>query len=283
MCARSKQSDRSDKLDRCQDEQASWISFGFSMSFFCNFGLYFLKGDFIRWLKISESHVFVLTLWGKQCQREAGVCFYCLFNLILWNGSKVFLQRGRLSIYRKSFGCSMSVWQYDILYTRSFLHAAWLTYVEMQNEGGCQSDLYSCLCIHLPSAEGKPWEFVGRFTRLIKKSWNVARLARHKQKISRHVLLHCHLVNMLPAKVSIKFSIVSHGQRNFKDHWRVKGAIGLEPTHGPCFQTSRSREQRANCIILVKHFKGQIVMGNRRSGSYPWRVCVFFRLALHAS
>ena len=88
-----------------------------------------------------------------------------------------------------------------------------------------------------------------------KKSWNVARLARHKQKISRHVLLHCHLVNMLPAKVSIKFSIVSHGQRNFKDHWRVKGAIGLEPTHGPCFQTSRSREQRANCIILVKAFQ----------------------------
>lgn len=91
-------------------------------------------------------------------------------------------------------------------------------------------------------------------------------------------MLHCHLVNMLPAKVSIKFSIVSHGQRNLKDHRRVKGAIGLEPTHWPCFQTSWSREQRANCIILVKHFKGQIVMGNRRSGSYPWRVCVFFGL-----
>lgn len=129
--------------------------------FFCNFGLYFLKGDFIHWL--NGWRFLRATSLSWLCEASnASVKQECTASLISSCEMEV-------KCCCKGDVCpfignpSDTVCQYDsmIFYIQGLFC--------MLHEGGCQSDLYSCLCIHLPSAEGKPWKFAGRFTRLIKK------------------------------------------------------------------------------------------------------------------
>ena len=129
-------SDRSDKHnrhDRCDRWRTSKLHEFHSVCrclAFCYFRPYFLKEtgpntqpSFVDWRFQRATSLSWLCQASNASVKQEWV--YCIFDLSLWNGSKVLLQRGNLSKYRDPFGYGMIFYILNVFFACCMVEICW--------------------------------------------------------------------------------------------------------------------------------------------------------------